>query len=118
MTRITLTLPWPPSVNRYWRAFNGRVIISKDGRLYRTAAIAACRGIEPMSGFVAVRIRAYPPDKRRRDLDNVLKAALDGLVHGGVLEDDSDIHDLRIVRQGVRDGGELEIELEAMNGTD
>lgn len=109
-----ITLPWPPSVNTYWRMFNNRILISKAGRAYRTAAILACRGVTPLDGKVAVRIRAYPPDNRRRDLDNVLKAALDGLVHGQVIADDSDIDDLRIVRQGNRPGGELELELEAM----
>lgn len=32
-----LTLPWPPSVNRYWRAVNGRNILSAEGRAYRAS---------------------------------------------------------------------------------
>jgi crossover junction endodeoxyribonuclease RusA len=38
------------------------------------------------------------PDKRRRDLDNILKALLDGLTHSGVWGDDSQVVDLRIVK--------------------
>ena len=34
---ITLTMPWPPSVNKYWRTFQGRMIISAEGRSYRKA---------------------------------------------------------------------------------
>jgi crossover junction endodeoxyribonuclease RusA len=32
---IEITLPWPPSVNTYWRNFDGRMIISAKGREYR-----------------------------------------------------------------------------------
>lgn len=45
-----------------------------------------------------VDIIAYPPDKRRRDLDNLLKAPQDSLQHAGVFHDDSQIADLRIRR--------------------
>ena len=34
---IEITLPWPPTVNTYWRNFNGRTIISAKGREYRKA---------------------------------------------------------------------------------
>ncbi len=34
---IEITLPWPPSVNTYWRMFKNRMIISKEGREYRVA---------------------------------------------------------------------------------
>ena len=36
------------------------------------------------------------PDKRRRDIDNLLKPILDALGQYGVYEDDSQIIDLRI----------------------
>lgn len=91
----TMVLPWPPSVNRYWRAVNGRNILSAEGRAYR----ASLRPSEMIvRGRVAVLISAYPPDNRRRDLDNMLKATLDALVHTGAIEDDGDIDDLHIVR--------------------
>jgi crossover junction endodeoxyribonuclease RusA len=41
---------------------------------------------------------AFPPDRRRRDLDNLLKPTLDALQHGGVYEDDSQV-DLLVVRR-------------------
>ena len=37
MEMIELTFPWPPSVNKYWRTFQGRMIISAEGRSYRKA---------------------------------------------------------------------------------
>jgi crossover junction endodeoxyribonuclease RusA len=96
---VTLTLPWPPSMNTYWRTFQGRMIISAKGRDYRKAVIEQVRlqgGANNYQGKVRVEIEAYRPDKRRRDLDNLLKAVLDGCTHAGVWEDDSNIVDLRI----------------------
>jgi len=96
---VTLTLPWPPSVNAYWRTFQGRMIISAKGREYRTAAIEQVRlqgGANNYKGKLCVEIEAFRPDKRRRDLDNLLKATLDACTAAGVWEDDSNIVDLRI----------------------
>lgn len=96
---ITLTLPWPPSVNRYWRTFQGRMIISAEGREYRKAVadqVLIQRGAKHYEGKLKVVIEAWRPDKRRRDLDNLLKAVLDSLTHAGVWADDGLIIDLRI----------------------
>ena len=96
---VTLTLPWPPSVNKYWRTFQGRMIISAEGRSYRKAVadqVLIQRGAKHYAGKLCVVIEAFKPDNRRRDLDNLLKAVLDGCTHAGVWEDDSNIVDLRI----------------------
>lgn len=96
---IELTLPWPPSVNRYWRTFQGRMIISAEGRAYRKAVadqVLVQRGAKHYEGKMKVEIEAWRPDNRRRDLDNLLKAALDACTHAGVWADDSNIIDLRI----------------------
>jgi crossover junction endodeoxyribonuclease RusA len=52
--------------------------------------------VKHFTGSLCVEIEAWRPDQRRRDLDNLLKATLDGLAHAGVFEDDSQIVDLRI----------------------
>jgi len=96
---VDLTLPWPPSTNTYWRTFQGRMIISAKGREYRKAVadqVLIQRGAKNLAGKLVVEIEAWRPDNRRRDLDNLLKAALDGCTHAGVWEDDSNIVDLRI----------------------
>lgn len=107
-----LTLPFPPTVNTYYRAFRGRAIISAAGRAYRAAVNERLHGMSPLTCRVRIRIVAHPPDNRRRDLDNLLKASLDGLVHGGALADDSLIDDLRIVRGENRRNGELTVFIE------
>jgi crossover junction endodeoxyribonuclease RusA len=96
---IELVMPWPPSVNKYWRTFQGRMIISAEGRSYRKAVadqVLIQRGAKHYAGKLCVVIEAFRPDNRRRDLDNLLKAVLDGCTHAGVWEDDSNIVDLRI----------------------
>ena len=96
---LELTMPWPPSVNRYWRTFQGRMIISAEGRSYRKAVadqVMIQRGAKHYEGKLNVVIEAWRPDNRRRDLDNLLKAILDALTHAGVWVDDGLIVDLRI----------------------
>jgi crossover junction endodeoxyribonuclease RusA len=111
---IEFTLPWPPSVNTYWRNFNGRMIISAKGREYRETVgdqMTLQKMVKHYTGLLRVEIEAFRPDKRRRDLDNLLKATLDGLAYAGVYEDDSQIVDLRIYWAPVI-GGMLKIKIE------
>lgn len=96
---MKLVLPFPPSVNTYWRAPNkgplaGRHLISAKGRQFQSSACAAI--IEqlrmlpkPSSSPAAVEIILFPPDNRIRDLDNYNKALFDALTHAGIWEDDS-----------------------------
>lgn len=96
---IELTLPWPPTMNTYWRNYNGRVLLSAKGREYRNAVadqVLVQRAAKHIDYACKVEIQAFRPDRRRRDLDNLLKAVLDGMVHAGVMQDDALIEDLRI----------------------
>jgi crossover junction endodeoxyribonuclease RusA len=102
---LELELPFPPSVNSCWRAVRGRTILSARGREYRAKAIRACRDAEVVDGPVSVKIYLYPPDRRRRDVDNYAKAILDALVHARVLRDDSLIDRLVLVRMPPEAGG-------------
>jgi crossover junction endodeoxyribonuclease RusA len=113
-----IVLPFPPSVNRMWRTFRGRMLLSADGRQYRANAVAAVLQSREAYGAapVVVSITAWLPDNRRRDADNLLKAPLDALVHAGALADDAQIIELRVRKAGVdraRPRLEVTIELEA-----
>ena len=110
---MNLTLPFPPSVNRLWRAVKGRVLLSREGRAYRLAVGQVVLQAR-LQGFgrrhVRVLVDAYMPDNRRRDLDNLWKACGDGLQANRVLADDSQIRDLRIRHAGIdRDRPRLEV---------
>lgn len=62
-------------------------------------------GIQPLEGRLAVRIALFPPDYRKRDIDNVLKPLLDACEHAGCYENDSQIDELQINRRDVVKGG-------------
>jgi crossover junction endodeoxyribonuclease RusA len=113
----TIELPYPPSVNAMWRSVRGRSILSAKGRAYyqlATLKIVEQSAGAAMPGRLAVRIKAYPPDNRRRDLDNLFKATLDALTKGGVYEDDSQIDVLEIVRHPSCPGGRLVVKVETI----
>lgn len=127
MTRsIQFSVPWPPSVNSYWRHIvmpvgkgaksgggkgkqRSATILSQDAREYRLRVIAQLgaqrvpRG--SISGKMRVDIEVFPPDRRARDLDNLPKGILDALKHSQVIRDDCDIDELRIRRRHVQAGG-------------
>jgi len=70
---MIITLPYPPSVNHYWRHYRGRTVISREGRAFRDEVRAllapAGDGKEPPNdGRIALAMDAFPPDRRRRDL--------------------------------------------------
>ena len=109
-----IELPWPPSVNTYWRHVGARMLISKPGRQYRQSvelAVLIAGGRRNLLGRLSLQIAATPPDNRRRDLDNVLKAPLDALAKSGVYEDDSQIDELVIRRLKPSKPGRLVIEI-------
>jgi Holliday junction resolvase RusA-like endonuclease len=114
---IELTLPYPPSVNHYYRHVGFRTLISRQGRAYRTAVCSVLRraGIRPLSGPVELKLELYPPDRRRRDLDNVLKGLLDALQHGGLYHDDSQVVRLEADKLGVVPDGKVLIQIQERN---
>jgi crossover junction endodeoxyribonuclease RusA len=103
---MVLLLPFPPSVNGYWRSYHGRQIMCKKGREYRDNVRRQLSGCGAFYGRdrLSVTIALSPPDRRRRDIDNYSKALLDALTHAGVWADDSQIDDLRIVRMATHEG--------------
>lgn len=107
-----LTLPYPPSVNSYWRSARigkgVKVYISDKGQQFRTAvhiAVLQARANKKMAGRLAVDVQLHPADKRKRDIDNCLKSLLDALAHAGVYLDDSQIDRLTVTRKENVKGG-------------
>ena len=84
-------------------------IIKKEGKDYKNfvGLYAKANKIVKTCGKVAVSIEIYPPDKRKRDIDNVLKVLNDSLVEANVIEDDSNIDVLHIERKAVIKDGKI-----------
>ncbi len=101
---LQIELPWPPSVNAAYRTYQNRVILSAKGRAYKALAnelLALFKGLGPDGGLfekrLDVRIDLFPPDKRKRDIDNLNKLLLDSL-EGHVFKNDNQIDKLTMVR--------------------
>ena len=62
-----------------------------------------------LEGPYSVWIQVRPPDRRKRDLDNLLKPVLDSLTEYEAITDDSDITDLRITKYEPVKGGKIEV---------
>lgn len=116
--RLELTLPYPPSVNKMFATFQGRRTLTKHARQYRKR-VQNClwqQKTRRLVGPVIVVVLVYPPDRRKRDLDNICKGLFDALGKAGVYDDDSQIADLHLIRREVHPGGKILITLDEMNG--
>ncbi|HHH75963.1 MAG TPA: RusA family crossover junction endodeoxyribonuclease [Phycisphaerae bacterium] len=114
---MKLSLPWPPSVNHYYRRVGPRTLISRKGREYRREicgllAPGGGKKQPPLNGSIALAMDAFPPDRRRRDLDNLLKCTQDTLAHAGIYEDDSQIDLLIVSRCDPVKGGKVTIKID------
>lgn len=112
--QMKLTLPFPPSVNGYWRSTSQGMKISASGRSFRINAFAAVmeqikRAPQPITVGVEVTVILYPPDKRRRDLDNYQKALFDSLTHARIWADDSQIKRFTVEWGMLTKGGKVEV---------
>jgi crossover junction endodeoxyribonuclease RusA len=92
---LSVTLPYPPSVNRLWRQVRKSVIRSPRYDAWLNSASWAVRervlktgDRKGVSGPYALYVRICPPDRRARDLDNTLKALSDALKTGGAIDGD------------------------------
>jgi crossover junction endodeoxyribonuclease RusA len=89
---IELTCEYPPSANRLFRAVPGRgVIKSKVYRDWLEINLGIIRGQlnNKITGQYVVVFEATRPDKRKRDIDNLIKPLMDLIVQAGAVEDDS-----------------------------
>ena len=71
-------------------------------RVCRTLMAA---NVKMMAGMLAVKVRAYPPDRRKRDIDNIQKPLLDALEKGRAFFNDCQIKHLTTVMKEPLKGG-------------
>ena len=115
---MMLELPFPPSVNTYWRNFRGRTVLSKAGRDYKAmvADYVATHNI-PKYGAAKLKITMIlrPKDKRKIDIDNRIKCVLDSLQDAGVFDDDFQVDELHVYRGEKVSGGQLLLTIEVLD---
>jgi|TARA_R110000751_G_scaffold155207_2_gene260347 crossover junction endodeoxyribonuclease RusA len=116
---MKLTLPYPPSVNTYWRANGKRRFISKAGILFTQEVILIVKQSKAKSfeeKRLAINVVIHPRSKRKFDLDNTLKAILDALMKAGMYNDDSQIDYIEIARGEAVKNGKAVINLNEFYG--
>ena len=113
---MNLTLPFPPSANRYWRSkiVNSRVSVYKttEARAYQELAYwtAKQQGAKPLKGPVILRGTIFFPNKRG-DLSNRIKVVEDAL-QGAAYVNDSQV--VRIDLSKAIDKSDPRVELEIL----
>ena len=129
---IEIELPYPPTVNHYKRA--GRVVTMASGKKYqlrvntdatkqfyyeawlRIRSLIANVAVKSFDSatILSVELDVYPPDKRRRDIDNLAKVTLDALVKGGLMVDDYQIARLLITRMDIIKQGKVIVRIQEL----
>ena len=89
---IQIHVPHPPSANRLWVRARKGMRRSDEYMRWLTNAGWHVKEQKPGSiqGPYKISVQAARPDRRKRDLDNLLKPIGDLLQSLGIIEDDSD----------------------------
>lgn len=115
---IQFMIPYPPSVNHYYKRNKfGGIRVGDEGQEFRdnvavwyyqsaTSKHIDSRNVLYPDGKLDVTMTAYLPDNRKkRDVDNILKAILDAITHirdykicESPWRDDSQIYKLTVVK--------------------
>jgi crossover junction endodeoxyribonuclease RusA len=118
-----LILPIPPSANRYWRKYCGRMVVSKEAKIYkRLVWLAAKQERLPVAAEneeIELPLVVHPPVRKNGstrlsgDLDNRLKVVIDAL-QGVAYGDDRQVVGISIKRGEPVDGGALAVQWESV----
>jgi crossover junction endodeoxyribonuclease RusA len=124
---IRLTLPIPPSANRYWRHAvvrkkNGKYIavtyLSEEGEAYKRAVSLALlsKGVRPMRGAVKLTVRYFRP-RKAGDLGNRLKVVED-MLEGVAYHNDEQTAEIVMKRRTDPAHPRLEVDIEPIPDPD
>ena len=118
---INLSLPYPISVNNYYRTYRNIQTISKEGKLFKSKVSGDYKDLQPISDSVRLKILIHPKQnkdgsasKMLIDLDNGLKCILDSL-QGIVYNDDKQVKSLTIDYGACKLGGGVTVIVDYFN---
>ncbi|MFH1011488.1 MAG: RusA family crossover junction endodeoxyribonuclease [bacterium] len=102
---MRILLPWPPSVNNLYVNVGKARRLTQRGKDYceLVAELLLEQGITKRFSKdrrLGIEITAWPPDKRIRDLDNLLKAPCDAMKKAKLYPDDSQFNHILIHKGG------------------
>ena len=114
MKHIDVEVDWPPSANNNWMIRRGRFVKTNEAACYKRLIGNLSYTWEKITFLkdIEVSIKAYPPDNRKRDIDNLLKITLVALQETHLFENDEQIRKITIERMHKCDKGKLQIRLE------
>lgn len=106
---VIITLPYPPTGNHAVKhTRQGRHYVTSEAKSYYetvTYLVRCANACAMLDGDLTVECDIYPPDRRRRDMDNAWKVLSDACTKAGVWLDDTQINRLVLERQEpVKDG--------------
>ena len=83
---------FPPSTNNLWTPVKGKGLVkTKEYRAWQDANAWIIRqqiGLVKIEGQFEIHFVFERPDRRKRDLDNLIKSSLDCIVSAKIVEDD------------------------------
>ena len=128
--KLTLNLPWPPSVNNY--KVIGRTVRTRNGKMlqHRKNSQLTLQFYCDVMNLVKYQkgctwkswahseeieldlmVSLHPPHQKRYDIDNRLKVLFDSLIHANVIQDDSQISRLFVQKMDMIKEGQVIVEI-------
>lgn len=112
---MNIVLPYPPVTgNHMWKHAKGKHYLVKEAREFYVLVGQAVRAQGANINtpeLLRAHVQLYPPDKRRRDMDNAWKVIGDALTKAQVWQDDSQIRSKLIEWAEPMKGGKVVIAL-------
>lgn len=118
MREVVFNLPYPMSisVNNIWKRSKQGIYVNPKAKKYREEVYYCTRNIETFDQKdLEIEIKMFPPDKRTRDVDNILKSIFDAIQYAKIINSDYQIRKALIERfDPVCPGGLIEVTLRSM----
>ena len=107
MTQTITLNTTPPSLNRAYRSYRGKIVLSAEAKAFKDA-LQQLAPNDKVLGKIHLEVNLTFADKRKRDLDNYLKVLIDSMKNL-FFEDDDQIY--KITATKVIGAGKAETEI-------